>query len=225
MIGKSSPLKNALQLLATSSFRLGFCTACFSQPLSMLLNFLFYFDRSVWMNSWRCRHPPCLVVELVSSGWSGCASAQAHPLPVNRDTSQCLLSATPQLHYMGVLTHPFLPFVDSSGWVRSVVSHLHCCGNCCSHSPAVWSCFRVRYFVQLWLCVWRERSEPDPFCSQLSVTDAITNPRVFSRPVCLKAIVPTHTYIQSYYSVDKGNVWIILHMLFLLLCFLFFLFG
>ena len=65
----------------------------------------------------------------------------------------------------------------------------------------------------------------DPFCSQLSVTDAITNPRVFSGPVCLKAIVPTHTYIQSYYSVDKGNVWIILHMLSLLLCFLFFLFG
>ena len=77
---------------------------------------------------------PTLLGSRISSIWSGCTSAQAHPLPVNRDTSQCLLSATPQLHYMGVLTHPFLPFVDSSGWVRSVVSHLHCCGNCCSHS-------------------------------------------------------------------------------------------
>ena len=94
MICKSSPLKKALQLLATSSFRLGVCTACFSQPVSVLLNFLFYFDRSVWMNSWRCCHPPCLVGELVSSGWSGCTSAQAYPLPVNRDASQCLLSAT-----------------------------------------------------------------------------------------------------------------------------------
>lgn len=94
MICKSSPLKKALQLLATSSFRLGVCTACFSQPVSMLLNFFLNFDQSVWMNSWRCRHPPCLVVELVSSGWSGCTSAQAYPLAVNRDASQCLLSAT-----------------------------------------------------------------------------------------------------------------------------------